>query len=378
MNTPIQIQIDGPRTNVLACPFPRSTSALILITLALAWFAFSPAARAVLPAPDGGYPGFNTAEGEDALASLTTGLNNTAIGFEALFSNRTANFNTAIGCSTLVLNTTGIGNTANGFGALSFNQTADFNTATGYTTLRLNRTGRENTAAGAFALSNNTTGSSNTALGYDAGSNIRGSNNTALGYAAGAALTTGDNNIDIGNLGVAGDANTIRIGTAGTQSAAYIAGIAGVTVTGNPVVIDEGGHLGTVDISTLQGPPGPQGPQGDPGAAGPQGPAGATGAMGPAGPQGPAGATGAIGPAGPQGPQGDTGATGPAGPAGNTGPQGAPGPITPGSVVMIQVDSHIQQPPPAPAGYTFNGYTLLFARANGGGATTSYAVYAKN
>jgi Collagen triple helix repeat (20 copies) len=360
MNTPIQISIEGPRTNELTSPFSRSTSALILITLALAWFAFSPAARAVLPAPDGGYPGFNTAEGEDALASLTTGLNNTAIGFEALFSNRTANFNTAIGCSTLVLNTTGIGNTANGFGALSFNQTADFNTATGYTTLRLNRTGRENTAAGAFALSNNTTGSSNTALGYDAGSNIRGSNNTALGYAAGAALTTGDNNIDIGNAGVVDDAGTIRIGTAGTQTAAYIAGIAGVTVTGNFVVIDESGHLGTADVSPLQGPPGPQG---DPGPAGPQGPAGATGAIGPAGPQGPAGATGAIGPAGPQGP---------------VGAQGAPGPITTGSVVMIQVDSHIQQHPPAPTGYTFNGYTLLFARANGGGATTSYAVYAKN
>src|SRR5207249_5416799 len=116
-----------------------------------------------------------------------------------------------------------------------------------------------------------------------------GSNNIALGTLAGASLTTGDNNIDIGNLGVTDEANTIRIGTAGTQTAAYIAGISGVTVTGNPVVIDGRGHLGTVDISTLQGPPGPQGPQGDRGPAGPQGPAGATGAMGPAGPQGPVG-----------------------------------------------------------------------------------------
>ena len=74
MNKPIQIQIDGPRTNVLACPFPRSTSTLILITLVLACFAFSPAARAVFPAPGGGYPGYNTAEGDLALYSLTTGL----------------------------------------------------------------------------------------------------------------------------------------------------------------------------------------------------------------------------------------------------------------------------------------------------------------
>ena len=86
-----------------------------------------------------------------------------------------------------------------------------------------------------------------------------------MGFAAGSNLTTGNNDIDIGNRGVAGEANTIRIGTAGTQTAAYIAGIAGVTVTGNPVVIDESGQLGTADIRPLQGPAGPQGPQGDPG-----------------------------------------------------------------------------------------------------------------
>jgi hypothetical protein len=73
------------------------------------------------------------------------------------------------------------------------------------------------------------------------------------------------------------------------------------------VVIDGSGHLGTADISTLQGPPGPQGPQGGPGPAGPQGPAGVTGAngsVGPQGPQGPAGATGNTGATGPQGPAG--------------------------------------------------------------------------
>jgi len=125
-----------------------------------------------------------------------------------------------------------------------------------------------------------------------------------LGYQAGVNLTTGDNNIDIGNSGLAGEANTIRIGTSGTQTNAFIAGISGVTVTGNPVVIDNSGHLGTADISTLQGPPGPQGPAGPIGATGPQGPAGpqgATGAQGPVGPQGPVGATGPVGPQGPDG-----------------------------------------------------------------------------
>ena len=53
----------------------------LLIGLALAWFALSPPAQAVTPPPDGGYPGFNTAEGDDALISQTTGSGNTATGY---------------------------------------------------------------------------------------------------------------------------------------------------------------------------------------------------------------------------------------------------------------------------------------------------------
>src|SRR5207237_577820 len=88
---------------------------LFLIPLALAWFALSPTAQAQLsPAPDGGYPNDNTAEGTDALFSITTGPNNTAIGYFALFSNTTGNSNTANGYDTLLNNTTGIGNIALG------------------------------------------------------------------------------------------------------------------------------------------------------------------------------------------------------------------------------------------------------------------------
>src|SRR5947208_9551964 len=75
--------------------------AFLLIPLALGCFAISPAARAVLPAPDGGYPGDNTAEGDNALFSLTTGADNTAIGFQALLSNTTGSDNTAIGDNAL-------------------------------------------------------------------------------------------------------------------------------------------------------------------------------------------------------------------------------------------------------------------------------------
>jgi endosialidase-like protein len=56
--------------------------------------------------------------------------------------------------------------------------------------------------------------------------------------------------IDIGNVGVAGDSNTIRIGT--TQTATSIAGIAGGTpaFSGAIVVIDSNGRL-AMSISTV-------------------------------------------------------------------------------------------------------------------------------
>ena len=91
----------------------------LLIPLALAWFALSPTARAVSPAPDGGYANNNTAEGEDALFSLTSGAGNTANGAFALFSNTTGSNNTATGFDALLFNTTGISNTATGSAALS-------------------------------------------------------------------------------------------------------------------------------------------------------------------------------------------------------------------------------------------------------------------
>jgi hypothetical protein len=71
-----------------------------------------------------------------------------------------------------------------------------------------------------------TTGSSNTGIGVFALlNNTAGSNNIALGESAGINLTTGSNNIDIGNAGIATEAGIIRIGTAGTQTATFIAGI---------------------------------------------------------------------------------------------------------------------------------------------------------
>jgi hypothetical protein len=218
----------------------------LLLTLALPCFALSPAARAVLPAPDGGYPNENTAEGDDALFSLTTGPDNTATGFDALFSNTTGYENTAIGSEALFSNTFGFLNTATGFTAL-YSTTGDENTADGAGALFSNTTGDTNTATGFDALYSNTTGNNNTANGEGALlNNTIGSNNIALGFQAGVN-SAGSNNIEIGNPGVAGESNTIRIGTRGTHRNTAIAGISGVTVAGGVgVIIDTNGHLGTI------------------------------------------------------------------------------------------------------------------------------------
>jgi len=64
----------------------------ILATLAFTWLAFPSTTRAVGPPPDGGYPNFNTAEGESALNVADPGFGNTAVGYQALL-NDLASFN---------------------------------------------------------------------------------------------------------------------------------------------------------------------------------------------------------------------------------------------------------------------------------------------
>ena len=237
--------------------------AFLLIPFVLASFALLPQARAVCQ--EGCLTGENTVLGEDALLNNTTGNRNTATGERALLSNTTGESNTAIGASALSSNTTGNENTATGERALLNNTTGFLNTAIGLNALFNNTIGRLNTATGSGALFGNTTGISNTANGSAAlffnttGNdnvavgdtallrNSTGSSNIALGFKAGRNLTTGNNNIDIGNMGVAGESNTIRIGTTGTQTATFIAGISGATVpSGVGVIVGSNGQLGTV------------------------------------------------------------------------------------------------------------------------------------
>lgn len=193
----------------------------------------------------------NTATGVDALGDNTTGLNNTASGVNALGYNTAGNYNTAAGVGALNDNTTGSENTASGVNALAWNTTGIDNTASGVNALAYNTWGADNTASGLDVLFENATGSDNTAFGSDAlFQNTTGDNNIAIGVGAGELLTTGNNNIEIGNLGSSGEANTIRLGTSGTQTATFIAGISGVTVTGGAaVMVNSSGQLGTLSSS---------------------------------------------------------------------------------------------------------------------------------
>ncbi|HEY5766432.1 MAG TPA: tail fiber domain-containing protein [Candidatus Udaeobacter sp.] len=177
--------------------------------------------------------GFNTATGSLALQANTVGSDNTAVGAGALESN-TGSENTAIGSGVLLFNTTGTGSTATGFQALLNSTVANGNTAYGYQALSNN--------AGSAA-----TASFNTAIGYRALTNqTSGVGNIALGPAAGDQITTGDDNIDIGNGGQFSDSRTTRIGQ--DQLATYIAAISGVNEGGSgilPVYINNLGRLGT-------------------------------------------------------------------------------------------------------------------------------------
>jgi len=250
---------------------PRSARNFLLITLGIACFTLLPARNvfAVSPAPDGGYPGNNTAEGTSALFSLTSGVSNTAVGYQALYRNTTGNYNTATGFWALFNNTSGAQNTATGSSALYSNTIGSYNTADGGSALFSNTSGSDNTATGLRALSGNTTGSENTAVGVSAlASNDDGSQNTAIGFKALKANVGGnhnialghqaginvgglnnprDNNIEIGNAGDFNDNATIRIGDVQTRT--FIAGISGSAVVGSPVVVDANGQLGTAASS---------------------------------------------------------------------------------------------------------------------------------
>jgi Chaperone of endosialidase len=198
----------------------KKTAPLLLIILTLLCFGLLPKVLAVVPPPDGGYPGFNTAEGQNALFSLTTGTGNTAVGAFSLFSVTEGSFNTATGAGALLRNTTG-----------------ELNTAFGAAALLNNTTGLRNTAIGDRALENNIAGTSNTAVGdRTLASNTTGDVNIALGPLAGFNVSTASNVICIGDFG------------ANVSESCYIGNIYGTAIdpaTTLAVGMDASHRLGT-------------------------------------------------------------------------------------------------------------------------------------
>jgi len=73
-----------------------------------------------------------------------------------------------------------------------------------------------------------------------------GTKNIALGYQAGANLTSGKNNMYLGNVGVSSESQLIRVGTGQTRT--FIAGIAGTGVGNAAVMIDTA--TGQLDVVT--------------------------------------------------------------------------------------------------------------------------------
>ena len=240
---------------------------LIHIVIGILCIGLLPRAQAVIPPPDGGYPGFNTAEGQNALFGLTTGSANTAVGWHSLSNNSEGSFNTATGAGALRANTAS-DNTAFGAAALFFNTIGFQNTAVGTAALLNNTTGDQNTANGAFALSSNTEGVTNTAIGNDAlKSNTTGDSNTALGFNALPSNTTGSFNIAVGHIALTsntdGSANTavgrraLELNTTGSYNTAIGFGAGGNLTTGyGNVCIGEGvlgvaGENGTTRIRNV-------------------------------------------------------------------------------------------------------------------------------
>jgi hypothetical protein len=198
-------------------PFRRG---FLLIPLILAGFALGQVQAAVNTPDPGPLPVSNTADGQLALAGLTTGTFNSAFGIYAGLSNGAASFNTgigagallsnssteqtAVGAGTLFSNTTGENNTGVGAFALFSNGTGDFNNSVGANSLLFNTDGGSNNALGESALKLNVIGSANTALGDVAlGNNDSdgaglGNANTAVGVGALFSNVDGDSNNAVG------------------------------------------------------------------------------------------------------------------------------------------------------------------------------------
>ena len=220
----------------------KQTAPALLVPLLLTCFGLLSPMQAVVPAPDGGYPGLNTAEGTNALFSLSSGQRNTALGAQALYHDTTGGSNTAVGNNALFNTSAGNSNTAVGVSAAYSNTAGAFNTAVGINALFHNTSGIDNTAVGVNAAFTGT-GNANTAVGKQALSSNTAAGNSALGYQAMFHNTTGSNDTAIGYQALlsntVGSVNTavgdiaLQFNTSGIHNTACGAGALRTNSTGS-------------------------------------------------------------------------------------------------------------------------------------------------
>lgn len=245
-----KIEVDGAagRHNKRHLPLV----ATVLLTVCFSVF-IRPGAFGVNPAPDGGYPGENTAEGTNALFSLAGGIDNTAVGFDALLADNSGSENTAVGVAALSSNLAGNLNTAVGYESLTRNMGSD-NTAIGANALLSNNSGHDNTAAGYNALLNNTIGILNTAIGASSlSANIDGRFNTAVGGAM-EKNTSGISNVAVGLAAL--DSNTTGNGNTATGINALFfnqTGSNNAATGGNALLNNTGNNNAATGAFALQG-----------------------------------------------------------------------------------------------------------------------------
>jgi hypothetical protein len=205
--------------------------------------AYDLTVNSIIVGKGGGAVATNTALGNGALNSNTTGGNNTAIGYLSLISNTTGVNNTSVGKESLYTNTTGGNNVANGYQALNKNTTGGDNTAIGNFALSNNTTASSNIAVGGYALFNNTTGTYNTSVGFQVNiNNTTGSNITAIGFQANTSNTTGNDNTAVGYQALAGNTTGYYNTVLGKYAGQYI-------TTGNSNTII-GAYAGTAAMSS--------------------------------------------------------------------------------------------------------------------------------
>jgi hypothetical protein len=189
-----------------------------------------------------------------SLPALTSGANNVGLG-SGVFSALTSGSGN-VGGGTLAFQSinSGSNNVVWGFGAGRFITSGSGNMLFGTSSGASLTTGNNNVGMGSSTLGSYTTGTanagSNLAIGTASLANLTtGTFNIALGANSGSSYSTSESsNLLFSNTGVVAESNTTRIGTQGTgdgqQNRAFIAGVAGVSVSDLQMV--------TIDSTTGQ------------------------------------------------------------------------------------------------------------------------------